>query len=132
MITGKLEFDFEGNFSRANNRNAASIRSSAASIRLAWVRITRNFTEKTSAFAVFEQDWTPFVSSTFPPLIENTNFGGNGFGAAYQRAPQARFGVNYNAGGARSWKFQTEFALVVPAFGNLPANVADQLGFAER
>ncbi len=132
VITGKLEFDFEGNFARANNRNASSIRSSAPSIRLAWARIDRRFSEKASGFALFGQDWTPFASSTLPPLIENTNFGGPGFGAAYQRAPQARFGMKFNAGGARSWKFAPEFALVVPAFGNLPANVADQLGFAER
>lgn len=132
VITGKLEFDFEGDFARVNNRNGSSIRSSAASIRLAWARIDRRFTEKTSGFALFGQDWTPFASSTLPPLIENTNFGGPGFGAAFQRAPQARFGLRFNAGGARSWKFAPEFALVVPAFGNLPANVADQLGFAER
>ncbi len=132
VITGKLEFDFEGNFARVNNRNASSIRSSAPSIRLAWARIDRRFSEKASGFALFGQDWTPFASSTLPPLIENTNFGGPGFGAAYQRAPQARFGMKFNAGGARSWKFAPEFALVVPAFGNLPANVADQLGFAER
>src|SRR5712692_140133 len=132
VITGKLEFDFEGNFARANNRNASSIRSSAPSIRLAWARIDRRFSDKTSGFALFGQDWTPFASSTLPPLIENTNFGGPGFGAAYQRAAQARFGLKYNAGGTRSWKFAPEFALVVPAFGNLPANVADQLGYAER
>ncbi len=132
VITGKVEFDFEGNFARANNRNASSIRSSAPSIRLAWARIDRRFSDKTSGFALFGQDWTPFASSTLPPLIENTNFGGPGFGAAYQRAAQARFGLKYNAGGIRSWKFAPEFALVVPAFGNLPANVADQLGFAER
>ncbi len=132
VITGKLEFDFEGNFARANNRNASSIRSSSPSIRLAWARIDRRFSEKTSGFALFGQDWTPFASSTLPPLIENTNFGGPGFGAAYQRAAQARFGLRFNEGGARSWKFAPELALVVPAFGNLPANVADQLGFAER
>lgn len=132
VITGKLEFDFEGNFARVNNRNGSSIRSSSPSIRLAWARIDRWFTEKASGFMLFGQDWTPFASSTLPPLIENTNFGGPGYGAAYQRAPQARFGLRFNAGGTRSWKFAPEFALVVPAFGNLPANVADQLGFAER
>ena len=132
VITGKLEFDFEGNFARVNNRNTSSIRSSAASIRVAWVRIDRRITERVSGFALFGQDWTPFASSTLPPLIENTNFGGPGFGAAYQRAAQARFGFRFNAGGARSWKFAPEFALVVPAFGNLPANLADQLGYGER
>ncbi|MGB9177811.1 MAG: hypothetical protein WCB68_01095 [Pyrinomonadaceae bacterium] len=132
VITGKLEFDFEGNFTRVNNRNISSIRSSQPSIRLAWARIDRRFTERTTGFALFGQDWTPFASSTLPNMIENTNFGGIGFGAAHERAPQARFGFNYNAGGSRSWQFQPEFAIVLPAFGDLPANVADQLGFGER
>ncbi|HEY0378940.1 MAG TPA: hypothetical protein VGC87_18645 [Pyrinomonadaceae bacterium] len=132
VITGRLEFDFEGDFTRVNNRNISSIRSSQPSIRLAWARIDRRFTESTTGFALFGQDWTPFVSSTLPNMIENTNFGGLGYGAAYTRAPQARFGFNYDAGGARSWKFQPEFAIVMPAFGDLPVNVADQLGFGER
>jgi hypothetical protein len=132
VITGKLEFDFEGNFTRANNRNISSIRSSQPSIRLAWARIDRRFSEKVTGFALFGQDWTPFASSTLPNTIENTNFGGVGYGAAYERAPQARFGFNYKLGGSRSLSLQPEFALVLPAFGDLPANVADQLGFAER
>jgi hypothetical protein len=132
VITGKFEFDFEGNFSRANNRNISSIRSSQASIRLAWVRIDRRFNDKTSAFALLGQDWTPFVSSTMPNMIENTNFGGVGYGAAYSRLPQARFGFNFKMGGSRNLQFGPEIAIVVPAFGDLPANVADQLGFGER
>ncbi|MFL6337436.1 MAG: hypothetical protein ACJ754_29400 [Pyrinomonadaceae bacterium] len=131
-ITGRFEFDFEGDFTRSNNRNISSIRSSQPSIRLAWVRIDRRLTENTTGFALFGQDWTSFASSTQPNMIENTNFGGVGYGAAYTRAPQARFGFNFDAGGARAWKFQPEFAVVVPAFGDLPANVADQLGFGER
>jgi len=132
VITGKIEFDFEGDFTRANNRNISSIRSSQPSIRLAWVRIDRSFSDKTSAFALFGQDWAPFVSSTMPNMIENTNFGGLGYGAAYTRMPQARFGFNFKAGGSRSLQFGPEIAVVVPAFGDLPANVADQLGFGER
>jgi hypothetical protein len=130
IITGKIEFDFEGDFTRANNRNISSVRSSQPSIRLAWARIDRRFTENTTGFALFGQDWAPFVSSTLPNMIENTNFGGLGYGAAYTRVPQARFGLNFNAGG--TLRFQPEFAIVLPAFGNLPANVADQLGFGER
>jgi hypothetical protein len=65
-------------------------------------------------------------------MIENTNFGGLGYGAIYQRLPQIRVGLNYNVGGARSVKIQPEFALVFPAFGDLPTNVADQLGYGER
>src|SRR3989440_431169 len=132
VITGRFEFDFEGDFTRANNRNISSVRSSQPSLRLAWVRIDRGLTEKTTGFVLFGQDYTPFLSSTQPTTVENTNFGGLGYGAAYERAPQLRFGFNYNAGGSRAWKFQPEFALVLPAFGDLPANVADQLGFGER
>src|SRR6185369_16448131 len=64
-ITGKIEFDFEGDFTRVSDRN--------------------------SAFVLFGQDWSPFVSSTLPNMIENTNFGGIGYGAAYTRIPQAKF-----------------------------------------
>jgi hypothetical protein len=132
VITGRFEFDFEGDFTRAGNRNISSIRSSQPSIRLAWARIDRQLTENTTGFVLFGQDWTPFASSTQPNTVENTNFGGLGYGAPYTRAPQVRFGFNYNAGGARSWKFQPEFAFVLPAFGVLPANVGDQVAFGER
>src|SRR5882724_4335146 len=132
VITGRVELDFEGDFTRVNNRNISSIRSSQPSIRLAWARIDRRFNDKVTGFALFGQDWTPFASSTLPTTIENTNFGGIGYGAIYQRLPQVRAGFSYNAGGARSWKLQPEFAIVLPAFGDLPANVADQLGFGER
>lgn len=132
VITGRLEIDFEGDFTRVNNRNISSIRSSQPSLRLAWARIDRRFSENLTGFALFGQDWTPFVSSTLPNTIENTNFGGIGYGAAYERAPQIRTGFNYNLGGSRSWKIQPEFAIVFPAFGDVPTNVADQLGFGER
>ncbi len=131
VITGRVEFDFEGDFPRATNRSIPTIRSSQPSLRLAWARIDRALTEKTVGFALFGQDWTPFGSSTVPNTIETTVFHA-GYGNIYGRAPQFRFGVNYNAGGARSLKFQPELALVLPAFGNTPSNVADQLGFGER
>lgn len=132
VITGRLEFDFEGDFTRANNRNVSSIRSSQPSLRLAWARIDRRFNDKFAGFVLFGQDWSPFASSTLPNMIENTNFGGIGFGAIYQRVPQTRFGFSYNLGGARSVKIAPEFAIVFPAFGDLPTNVADQLGYGER
>jgi hypothetical protein len=132
VITGRFELDFEGDFTRVNNRNISSVRSSQPSLRLAWARIDRSFNDKLSGFALFGQDWSPFASSTLPNTIENTNFGGIGYGAIYQRIPQVRFGFTYNAGGSRSLKISPEFAVVFPAFGDLPTNVADQLGFGER
>jgi hypothetical protein len=130
-ITGKLEFDFEGNFSRALNRNISTIRSSMASIRLAYGRVDHRFNDDTSAFLLFGQDWTPFGSSTLPNLFETTGLG-LGFGTLYERAPQVRFGVGHKIGGSRNLFFQPEFALVMPAYGNDPSNVADQLGYGEK
>src|SRR5712691_713061 len=130
-ITGRLEFDFEGDFTRVNNRNISSIRSSQPSLRLAWARIDRRFNDKFTGFALFGQDWSPFASSTVPNTIETTAFH-LGYGNTWERVPQFRFGLNYNAGGKRSLRFQPELALVIPTAGNTPANVADQLGFGER
>jgi hypothetical protein len=130
-LTGKLEFDFEGNFSRALNRNISTIRSSMASIRLAYGRVDHKFNDATSMFVLFGQDWTPFASSTLPNLFETTGLG-LGFGTLYERAPQVRFGVGHKIGGSRNVFFQPEFALVMPAYGNDPSNVADQLGYGEK
>ena len=132
IITGRLEFDFQGDFTRVGNRNISSVRSSQPSIRLAWGRIDRSLTEKLTGFALFGQDYTPFASSTMPNVIESTNFGGFGYGAIYERLPQARFGFNYHPGGSRDLKLQPEFGILFPGFGNLPANVANQLGYGER
>ena len=130
-ITGKLEFDFEGNFSRALNRNISTIRSSMASIRLAYGRIDHRFNDNTSMFGLFGQDFTPFGSSTLPNIFETTGLG-LGFGTLYERAPQFRFGVGHKIGSSRNVFFQPEFAVVMPAYGNDPSNVADQLGYGEK
>ena len=130
-VSGKIEADFEGNFSRVNNRNISSIRSNALQLRLAYVRVDKRLSGKTSAFALFGQDWTAFGSSTLPPILETTGLG-LGYGILYERAPQFRFGIGRDLGGARRWKFEPEFALVLPAFGNLPANISDQLAIGER
>jgi hypothetical protein len=70
-ITGKFEFDFEGNYTRTLNRNISTIRSSQASIRLAYGRIDHKFNDRTSMFGLFGQDWTPFGSSTLPALYDH-------------------------------------------------------------
>ncbi|HKX32805.1 MAG TPA: hypothetical protein VJ302_34285, partial [Blastocatellia bacterium] len=104
------------------------------SIRLAYGRIDRAISENTSAFALFGQDWTPFGSSTLPNLVEITGLG-LGYGTLYERAPQARFGASFKVpGNSRGLRFQPEVALVLPAYGNVPAvaNLGDQLGYGER
>lgn len=143
-ITGKLEVDFEGNFSRANNRNISSIRSSMPSIRLAFARLDYKLSEKTAISGEFGQDWTPFGSSTLPNLLETTGLG-IGFGVLWERSPQMRFGMTHNFGGERKFTISPEFAVVMPTAGNPPATVSaasmfgaafvgsdNQLGYGER
>src|SRR5215467_7019893 len=97
VLTGKVELDFEGNFSRANNRNISSIRSNMPSLRLAYGRVDWHTTDNTTLHLLAGQDWTPFASSTLPNLFETTGLG-IGFGTLYERAPQFRLGVNHKLG----------------------------------
>ena len=129
-VTGKLEFDFEGNFNRSDNRNLSSIRSSNPSIRLAYGRLDYKLGDKDTVSALFGQDWTPFGSSTLPNMLETTGLG-IAFGDIYERAPQMRFGYTHNFG---SFQFMPEIAVVLPAIGDTPAaaNIANQLGYGER
>jgi hypothetical protein len=130
-ITGKLEFDYEGNFTKTDNRNISAIRSSQASLRQAWARLDYTAAEKDSVFAEFGQDWTPFGSSTLPNLVETTGMG-LGFGTLYERAPQMRGGWVHNFGGSRNVKFSPELAIVLPAYGNTPSSMDVQLSIGER
>jgi hypothetical protein len=129
VVTGKFEVDFEGNFTRVNNRNISSIRSSQPSIRLGYGRIDWHAMDHTTVNFLAGQDWTLFASSTLPNLFESTQVGAFGFGNIFERQPQIRFGVNHNFGG---FSIEPDFAVVLPAFGDLPSNVADQLGEGER
>jgi hypothetical protein len=130
-ITGRFEFDFEGNFTKTDNRNISSVRSSQASIRQAWGRLDYAAAERDTIFTEFGQDWTPFGSSTLPNLVETTGLG-LGFGTLYERAPQFRTGWVHNFGGSRNVKFTPEFAIVLPAYGNTPSAVDVQLSIGER
>jgi hypothetical protein len=129
-ITGKFEADFEGNFSRADNRNISSARSSMFSVRLAYGRIDYKASDSNSFDLLFGQDWTPFGSSTLPSLLETTGLA-IGFGNLYERAPQFRAGWTHNFGG---FQLLPEVAMVFPLFGDLPsaANISQQLGYGER
>ena len=55
-------------------------------------------------------------SSTLPNLFETTGLG-VGFGTLYTREPQFRVGAEHNFG---NFKIGPEFAIVLPAFGNIP------------
>ncbi len=129
-ITGKIEADFEGDFTRVDNRNLSSLRSSMPSIRLAYVRLDYKAGERDTFSTVLGQDWTPFSSSTLPSLLETMLLGG-GFGTTWERDPQIRFGWTHDFGG---FKLMPEVAAVLPASGDQPGpnNLANQLGYGER
>jgi hypothetical protein len=144
VVTGKVEADFEGNFGRSNNRNISTIRSNMFQFRLGYGRVDWKLSDTNSVFFLAGQDWTPFGSSTLPNLFETTAIG-IGFGTLYERAPQLRVGVEHKLGGRRKFAISPEFAIVLPAFGNLPADIVaagavapngegigNQLGFGER
>jgi hypothetical protein len=144
VVTGKVEADFEGNFGRSNNRNISTIRSNMFQFRLGYGRVDWKFSDTNSFFFLAGQDWTPFGSSTLPNLFETTGLG-IGFGTLYERAPQLRVGFGHKLGGRRKFAISPEFAIVLPSFGNLPADllaagavapnnegIGNQLGFGER
>ena len=74
-LTGKFEYDWEGNFSRANNRNVSSVRSNMASLRLAFARMDYKPSATNDVYFLAGQDWTIFGSSSLPNLFETTGLG---------------------------------------------------------
>jgi hypothetical protein len=130
-LTGRIEMDFEGNFSRAQNRNVSSLRTRMLSLRLAWARIDHQFSDSTTGFLLFGMDWTPFGSSNFANLLE-TEGGGAYFGSIYEREAQIRLGLWHNFGGSHNFMIGFEPALGMPSFANLPTDVGVQLGVSER
>ena len=134
-ITGRLEGDFEGNFTEADNRDVSSIRSSQFSIRQAWVRMDYAASEKTDIYFEGGQDWTLFGSSALPNLLETTALG-YWYGDIYERSPQFQFGLVQKLGGDRNFKLAPTFGIMMPSTGQilkLGANgIAGQLAQAER
>ncbi len=130
-LTGKIEGDYEGNYTRVLNRNISTIRSNQFSLRLAWGRVDYKFNNDTNFFALFGQDWTPFGSSTLPNLFETTGLG-LGFATLYERSPQFRIGIGHNIGGSRKLFIQPEFAILMPAYGDNPADPWNQIYYGER
>lgn len=118
-LTGKIEFDFEGDFTNVNNRNISANRSSQPSLRLAWMRMDTKV-GNTPVFFQFGQDWSIFGSSTLMDLFETTGFG-FAQGNLYERMPMFRTGVQFGSG---DFKVQPEFAIALPGFGE--PNLTDE------
>jgi hypothetical protein len=126
-LTGKLEFDFEGNFTNVNNRNISANRSSQPSLRLAWVRLDTKL-GGLPWFAQFGQDWSIFGSSTLMDIFETTGFG-FAQGNLYERMPMFRTGVQFGKG---DYKIQPEFAIALPSFGEPGLDVDQRTRFGGR
>ena len=71
-LTGKIEGDFEGNFSEVDNRDVSSIRSNMPQLRLAFVRLDYHASENTDVFFVGGQDWALFGSGALENILETT------------------------------------------------------------
>ena len=117
VMTGRIEMDFEGDYTVVNNRNVSSLRSSQVSLRQAWVRMDTHI-GGLPVFAEFGQDWTLLASSTMPDIVETTQLMAF-FGNMYERLPQIKGGVQFHKG---NFKVQTEAAVLMSAFGD--ANLA--------
>lgn len=126
-LTGKLELDFEGNFTNVNNRNISANRSSQPSLRLAWVRIDTKIGD-TPAFFQFGEDWSIFGSSTLMDIFETTGFG-FAQGNLYERMPMFRTGVQFGKG---DFRVQPEFAIALPGFGEPGLDVDQRTRFGSR
>jgi len=130
-LTGRIEADFEGNFSRSQNRNVSSVRTRMLSLRLAWARLDHKISDSTTIFFLGGMDWAPFGSSTQANILETTG-GMAYFSGLYEREAQFRVGLWHDFGGSRNFKFGIEPALAQPGFGNNSTDVGDQLGVSER
>jgi len=134
-ITGKVEGDYEGNFSEVDNRDVSSIRSNGFQLRLAYVRLDYQATDKMDLFFQGGQDWAIFSSTVLPNLFETT-FLGAYYGTLYERSPQMRFGVTYKLSDWRNIKISPEFAIMMPSTGQIEKlgslGLAGQIGQAER
>jgi hypothetical protein len=142
IITGRVEADFEGNFSVADNRNVSSIRSNALGLRLAYVRMDYAASDSTDFYFEGGQDWTLFGSSALPNLLETT-FLAAYYGDVYERSPQMMVGWVQKLGG--SLKLSPAFAIMMPSSAQVEKSaantfatagavngLADQLGQGER
>ncbi len=119
VLTGKVEADYEGDFTNANSVNISSVRNGQFRTRLAWARLDTKLGGTLPWFAEFGQDWALY-SSSLPAIYETTGTA-IGMGALWERVPQFRTGVQFHSG---DLKIQPEFAIVLPVAG---AGLTDEL-----
>ena len=137
-LTGKIEGDFEGNFTEVDNADVSSVRNSQPRIRLAFVRMDYHASENTDIFFVGGQDWTLFGSGALTNMLETT-FNGAYWGDIYTRSPQMRVGFVRTLSNEHKVNFEGQFGIMMPSssqilkLGNAANNgLAAQLGQGER
>lgn len=135
-LTGKVEGDYEGNFSEVDNRDVSSVRSSAFQIRLAFARLDYAASDKTDIYFEGGQDWTLFGSTALPNLLETTALG-YWYGDIYERSPQFQFGLVQKVGSSsRNFKIAPTFAIMMPSTGQIEKlgslGLQGQIGQGER
>ncbi len=135
VLTGRVEGDYEGNFSEVDNRDVSSIRSNAFQLRLAYARLDYTASDKTDLYFEGGQDWTLFGSSVLPNILETT-FLGAFYGDIYTRSPQFQFGAVQKLSSWHDLKISPTFALMMPSSGQIlklgSLGVEGQLGEGER
>ena len=128
ILTGRVEGDFEGDYTNVNNRNISSASRPQFDLRLAWVRLDKKLNENSSWFAEFGEDWNLLGGSTLPSLFETTGLG-VAMGSLYERTPQFKTGVQFRAG---DFKVQPEFAIVMQTAGSAALTTDDRLRYGDR
>jgi hypothetical protein len=134
-LTGKIEGDFEGNFSEVDNRDVSSIRSNEPQLRLAYVRLDYHASDTFDVFFLGGQDWTLFGSGALENIVETT-FNGAFWGNTWERSPQMRGGFIWTLDKAHHVNLEPQFGIMMPSTGQIlklgTLGLAGQLGQGER
>src|ERR1700683_3431586 len=135
VVTGRVEGDFEGNFSEVDNRDVTSIRSNMPQLRLAFVRLDYHANDRTDIFFVGGQDWTLFGSGALMNIVETT-FNGAFWGNPYGRSPQLRGGFIETLDPVHKVNLEGQVGIMMPSSGQIlklgSLGRAGQLGQGER
>ena len=127
VLTGRVEADYEGDFTNQNSVNISSVRNGQFRTRLAWARLDTKLGGSLPWFAEFGQDWALY-STSLPALYETTGTA-IGMGALWERVPMFRTGVQFHSG---DLKIQPEFAIVLPVAGSAGLTDEQRARFGDR
>jgi hypothetical protein len=127
VLTGKVEADYEGDFTNANSVNISSVRNGQFRTRVAWGRLDTKLGGTLPWFAEFGQDWALY-SSSLPNIYETTGTA-IGMGALWERVPMFKTGVQFQSGKV---KIQPEFAIVLPVAGSSTLTDEQRARFGDR